>query len=347
MLPTSSLLNLCYTSHNDKSILTGETMPKISAVMALYNTSYDLLDATITSILNQSYKDFELIIIDDDSKIDYTEFLKKFQDSRLKYFKLAQNHGPGYARNEGIKKATGEYIAICDSDDIYLENRFEKQSEFLDKNKEISLLGCNFKLSNSKRKIEVIENNEDIKIFMLFNSPLANPSVMFRREVFIDNNLFYPTDINFAEDYLLWIQAMFKGIKMANLKDVLMIYTRRKNQLSKTKIDEQAKILKTIYSKIFSELKINAQEKDVELHYAINSSKYKEINTEEEIEIWFDKIIEKNLDTKIFDEKKLIARKPLAIEDYKKNKNRFIKIKVGKVNLCLDKKLKFFVEERL
>ena len=76
--------------------------------------------------------------------------------------------------------------------------------------------------------------------------------------------------------------------------------------------------------------------------------------TEEEKTWWIDsakktvdKIIEKNVDAKIFDEKKLIARKPLAIEDYKKNKNRFIKIKVGKVNLCLDKKLKFFVEERL
>ena len=115
-------------------------MSKISVVMALYNTPYDYLSATVESILNQTFKDFEFIIIDDASHVGhfgYGEFFEKFNDNRIKYFKLEKNSGPGHARNEGIKKAIGEYVAIVDSDDVYMPQRLELQAKFFDENPKI------------------------------------------------------------------------------------------------------------------------------------------------------------------------------------------------------------------
>lgn len=318
-------------------------MPKISAVMALYNTPYDYLKITIESILNQTYKDFELIIIDDASTMKYEEFINEFNDERIKYFKLEQNAGPGHARNEGIKKSQGEYVAIVDSDDVYIPGRFKLQSEFLDRNPDISLLGGAFKYSNSGKIPQVIKNDEDIKAFMLFNSPFANPLVMFRRNVFAENNLFYPETINFAEDYELWIDAMFKGIKMANLDDILMTYTRRKNQLSKTKSDAQVSTLKDIYSKIFLNLGFEATLDEIDLHYKINAEQYKSLDVQS-VSVWFDKIIKQN--TQVFSSQKIIEKKNQILEQINTTNNRLFKLKIGNNNLCIYKPFNIKIEAR-
>lgn len=302
-------------------------MPKISAVMALYNTPYNLFEATINSILNQTFSDFELIIVDDKSEIDYSDFLKKFTDSRIKYFKLDENIGPGGARNFGIKKASGDYIAIADSDDIYLEKRFELQADFLEKNPGVSLISGAFGLSNSKRINTLPLSDEEIKVFMLFNSPFANPVVMFRKEVFLNKNLFYPEFLNFAEDYELWINAAFSGIKMANLDDVLMIYTRRANQLSKTKQKNQAEALKDLYKKIFEKLNMPVSKEEIELHYSIETGHYNKTTTIEDIINWFDKVITHNQTSNFLDENLLIEKNNQVIQEFKKSKKTFFGIR--------------------
>lgn len=321
-------------------------MPKISAVMALYNTPYDYLKITIGSILNQTYDDFELIIIDDASTMEYEEYINEFNDDRIKYFKLEQNSGPGHARNEGIRKAQGEYVAIVDSDDVYMPNRFKLQSEFLDYNPDISLLGATFKYSNNGKVPHVVENDDDIKVFMLFNSPFANPLVMFRRNIFVENNLFYPENINFAEDYELWVDAMFAGLKMANLNDILMIYTRRKNQLSKTRNDAQVLILKSIYKKILLNIGVDASQNELNLHYDIYCEKYDYIKSSEQVSNWFQKIIKANKKVRIFEEKMLFKKQNEVLVSYEKIKNRLFKIKISNYNLCVNKKLKIYIEKR-
>lgn len=320
--------------------------PKISCVMALYNTPYKLLEKTLKSILNQTYTNFELIIIDDASTMNYKNFFEKFNDKRIKYFKLEKNSGPGHARNEGIKKALGDYIAIVDSDDIYYPQRFEKQLNFLENNQEISLISCAFKFSNKQKFANILEKDENIKAALLFNSALSNPAVMFRKEEFTRKNLFYPEDIKFAEDYSLWIDAMFIDIKMANLPDILMIYTRRKNQLSRSKAEEQGKILKNLYKKIFEKLGIDFSDENIELHFAINNEDFKSIKSKDEIINWFDKIITKNSTIKIFNENKLIEKKELILKHLYDAQNRIFRIKLLEYNLCIYKPFKITVEKR-
>jgi len=321
-------------------------MPKISAVMALYNTPYNYLQSTVESLLNQTFNDFELIVIDDASTVDYSVFFEQFNDERIKYFKLEKNAGPGHARNEGIKKATGEYIANCDSDDVYLPQRLELQAKFLDENPNISLIGTTFRFSNKKRLSVLPLNNADIKTFMLFNSPLCNPTIMFRREEFVSKNLFYPEDINFAEDYELWIDAMFSGVKMANLEDFLMIYTRRAGQLSKEKSEKQIAILKKLYAKILSNIGIEATPAQLELHHNIYTGSFSGIESSDKISEWFDKIIEHNKSASIFDEDKLLEKKLQTIRDFNNYKNRIFKLKLGNYNLCINKPFNITFEKR-
>lgn len=320
--------------------------PKISAVMALYNTPYNYLQATVESILNQTFADFELIVVDDASTLEYKKFFEKFKDERIKYIKLEKNAGPGNARNVGIKEAKGGFTAITDSDDIYMPERFEIQARFLDNNSDISLIGCTFRFSNRKKLAFVPLGNDDIKTFMLFNSPLNNSTIMFRREEFLNKNLFYTEDINFAEDYELWINAMFSGVKMANLEDFLMIYTRRPGQLSKTKLEKQIAILKKLYKKIFLNVGFEPTQEELDLHYDIYTEKFKQIKNVQQILDWFDKIISCNKELKMFDEEKLIERKEQVVNKYNKIKNRLFKIKIGNCNFCLSKKLMPYVEER-
>lgn len=321
-------------------------IPKISAIMALYNTPYKLLENTLKSILNQTFSNFELIIIDDASTTDYKNFFGKFNDKRIKYYKQQRNTGPGHTRNEGIKKALGEYIAIVDSDDIYYPQRFQKQLNFLESNPEISIISSAFKFSNKHKIADVLEKDEDIKIALLFNSALSNPAIMFKKEEFIRKNLFYPEDIKFAEDYSLWIDAMFSDIKMANLKQVLMTYTRRKNQLSKSKVEEQGNILKNLYKKIFKNLGIDFSDEDIELHFAINNEDYRSIKSKDAIINWFDKIIEKNDIAKIFNENKLIEKREIILKHLSDAQNRIFKIKLLEYNLCIYKPFKITIEAR-
>lgn len=309
--------------------------------MALYNTPYNYLQATVESILSQTFNDFELIVVDDASTIEYQEFFEQFHDYRIKYFKLDKNGGPGHARNLGIKKAQGQYVAIVDSDDIYMPKRFQIQAGFLDKNPDISLISGTFIFSNKKSISETIEKDNEIKTFLLFNSPLANPLIMLRKSTFIEKNLFYPEYINVAEDYKLWINCMFAGIKMANLKELLMIYTRRKNQLSKTNSDKQNVILKTIYKKMLFHLGIDASQKEIELHYNISAEKFINIENVDEIINWFDKIIENNKKYLILDENLLINKKNEVINKFNCSKNKFFKLKLGKFSLSIKKPFGF------
>lgn len=314
--------------------------------MALYNTSFELLENTIKSILSQSFDDFELLIIDDASKYNYKSFLKDFKDNRIKYFKLENNSGPGYARNFGIRQAQGDYVAIVDSDDVYMQDRFKMQSEFLDSNPDIAIISGAFKNSNNGKIVTLTQNDDEIKVDMLFNSPFANPLIMFKREVFAEKILYYPEKMNFAEDYSLWIDAMFRMLKMANLNEILMVYTRHSGQLSRLKKIEQMLIMKNIYKKIFTKFGIEFNDEEIDLHYNISFEKYGGKDFYKKTQNWLSKIVEHNKISQIFNQEVLTHRmQMLELKVYDSTK-RLFKIKLGDKNLVLIKPLKIILEQR-
>lgn len=210
-------------------------MPKISVVMSVYNGE-KFLKESVSSILNQTYRDFEFIIIDDGSTDSSLEILRDFkkEDSRIKLVSR-ENKGLTRSLNEGIKLAQGEYIARMDSDDISMPERFEKQIAFLEKNKDIALCGTwaiNIdENGNEIGKYKTPIMSKEIKKTILFHNPFIHPSVMIRKEI-INNIGVYNEKIKYAQDYEYWLRVIKKN-KVANLDDFLLKYRIGKKSMTR------------------------------------------------------------------------------------------------------------------
>jgi glycosyltransferase involved in cell wall biosynthesis len=163
-------------------------MPKVSVVMPAYNGERFLREA-IDSVLKQTFRDFEFIIVDDCSTDGTWEIIAAYaaQDSRIVPFRNIQNTGAGGARNAGLKLANGEYVAAMDADDVLLTNRLELQVKFLDTHPEVGLV------AGSVRRIDAngnflslwsVPTEHDVLLAqLLFNNPFAQPTVMMRRVI--------------------------------------------------------------------------------------------------------------------------------------------------------------------
>lgn len=199
--------------------------PKISVIMSVYNGGQYLNEA-IDSILNQTFTDFEFIIIDDGSTDDSAEIIKSYDDERIIIIQQ-ENKGLAAALNEGIKIARGKYIARMDVDDIALLLRLEKQMSFLDGNKDCVIVGSSAIVID--RKGEFLFNSkmptewEEIKRNLPYHSPFYHSSVMFRKEVCITCGGYYEKIGQHIEDIILWNKLSIYG-ELRNLRDSLIKY---------------------------------------------------------------------------------------------------------------------------
>lgn len=202
----------------------------ISVILPAFN-SEKFIENSIKSILMQSYKNFELLIIYDISKDKTLEIIKKFKDKRIKII-FSQNKGLPFALNLGLKKAKGAYIARMDADDISGFSRLEEQINFL-KTKNADICGCNYQIINSQgkdiAKVIVPKLKRELDLCIIFNPPFAHGSVMFKKNPQIK----YDTNDDIAEDYILWLKLYEKGVKFVNLNKYLYFYRINENGLSK------------------------------------------------------------------------------------------------------------------
>lgn len=229
--------------------------PKVSIILPVYN-SQEYIKEAIESISSQSFKDWELIIIDDASSDQTPNILKKYKDKRIIGLKNDRNMGVAISLNRGLKQATGEYIARIDADDICFPNRFELQVEFLDNNPATVIVGSNAEIINSSGDVLFITDlpTTDIGIRnMLFvRNPLIHPSVMFRRKILgkVGN---YNIKFNGAEDYELWFR-MLKSGRAYNFKKPLIKRRVHDNVVTKKfryKVELKAMFTKFVHLKDF------------------------------------------------------------------------------------------------
>lgn len=185
-------------------------MPKISVIMPVYN-SEKYLRESIESILNQTFTDFEFILIDDCSTDNSWNIIEEYnkKDNRIIAIKNEKNMGVSFNRNLGIKKSISEYIAFLDSDDIALSERLYKQYCFLENNNNFCLCGTNFDIidKNSKKigERKFPENNEEIKKSILFFNPFGQNTILVRKSIFDQVGL-YNESLKNAEDLDMWIR---------------------------------------------------------------------------------------------------------------------------------------------
>lgn len=196
----------------------------VSVLMPVYNTALYLREA-MDSMLCQTFKDFELIVLDDCSPDNAEEILDAYDDSRIVRYKGEKNVGLSNVLNVGIGMARGKYIARMDSDDISLPQRLLVQVDYLEKHPDVDLVSVGMRLFGAKEGIWIREiNSEKVKIEALFHSPLLHASSVWRKDAFEKQGLRFRQEMVPAEDYDLWTRAMLKGLKLVNLPEVLYEY---------------------------------------------------------------------------------------------------------------------------
>ncbi len=202
----------------------------VTVLMPVYNCELYIKDA-VDSILNQTFSDFELLIIDDASTDETVSIIKGYSDSRIQLIVKSMNSGYTNSLNYGIKIAKGKYIARMDGDDISMPERFAKQIDFLESNLDVILCGTWFQLISSGKVIQLPTNHELIKLRLLRGNCIAHPSVMIRKEALDEFTFPYDETREPAEDYDLWVRLAIKG-KLHNLQEVLLEYRTHSNQVS-------------------------------------------------------------------------------------------------------------------
>lgn len=222
-------------------------MTKVSVVMPVYNGEKYLRQA-IDSILNQSFSDFEFIIINDCSTDATEQIIKSYDDKRIVYVKNDNNIGVAESLNRGFDIAKGEYIARMDADDISLPQRFEKQIEFMDKHNEYGLCGCDiikFDDNGNEKQFIYSHSDDEIKVDLLFDSPLPHPGIMIRRTVDETIDLHYDREYEKAEDFELWTR-MAEKVRFYNIPEFLLKYREHNLQVSNACNEQQVESCKKI-----------------------------------------------------------------------------------------------------
>ena len=212
--------------------------PKVSIIIPTYNQAEYLKEA-IESVLNQTYKNIEIIIVDDGSTDNTLEVVASF-DNKIVYIQQ-RNKGASSARNTGIKEASGEYVAFLDSDDMWIKNKLEKQIEFIKNDPEIGLLGtgCYEMINMGKMIYKKIfpAKNEILQKDLIKYNPFIQSSVIVEKDVFNDIDL-YDEKFKESEDYDLWLRIAQK-YKVANLPEALVTKRYYEKGLSKNKDSKQ------------------------------------------------------------------------------------------------------------
>jgi len=201
----------------------------ISVVMPNYNAA-KYISQSIESVLNQTYKNFEFIIIDDCSTDDSWDIIQKYAsvDSRIIALRNDKNNDISFTLNRGIAIAKADYIARFDSDDICDLHRFEKQINFLskDENRDIGVLGANLRLIDPYNVCigykNFPEKHEDIVESMWYRNPFAHNSVIIKKSLFEKYGL-YDISLNKVEDMDLWFRFM-NGTRFYNMQEYLVSY---------------------------------------------------------------------------------------------------------------------------
>lgn len=207
-------------------------MSSISVLMSVYKEPTEWLRESIDSILNQTFKDFEFIIICDNPSYEAgIELLHNYskEDSRIVFIMNEQNMGLTRSLNKGLTFAKGDYIARMDADDISLPDRLKKQYYYLEKHPEVVVCGSDIVLfGDQKRRVSYPETMDEM--FLFLESPFAHPSIMARSTWM--KQVKYDESFVVSQDYKLWIDLYEQGAVFYNIQEPLLMYRMSNTQIS-------------------------------------------------------------------------------------------------------------------
>jgi len=212
--------------------------PRVSVLMAVYNGEKYLPEA-IESILNQTFTDFEFLIVDDGSTDRTQEIINSYQDPRIKLISNPENVGLTRSLNRGLDRARGEYVARMDSDDISVPERFAKQQTYMDAHNEVAVCGTWARDIDAEGQVTGVRETpvgDDLEREYWRPSPIIHPSAMIRRAHL--NGLRYDEQIRYAQDFDLWLRLK-PHHKLANLPEHLLFYRVHSDSITLAQRDDQ------------------------------------------------------------------------------------------------------------
>ena len=206
----------------------------VSIIMPTYNCAV-FIGETIESVISQTYTKWELIIVDDQSTDNTEEIVKKYNDSRIRYKKLKKNFGAAVARTEAMKLAQGQYMAFCDSDDLWMFNKLERQLSFMKENGYAFTCTAYEQIDENgnamNRIIKTCKNCDYNRL--LLDCPVGNSTVVYDVSKM---GKFEVPNIRKRNDDALWLQMLKKEKYIWGMNDVLMKYRIRQNSISSNKL---------------------------------------------------------------------------------------------------------------
>lgn len=219
---------------------------KVSVIIPMYNSEKYIKDC-LNSVINQTYSNLEIIVIDDCSTDSSLELVRNIKDSRIKIIKFDENKGVSNARNKGIELAEGDYICFIDSDDIWVENKIEKQIEFIVKN-DYAFIYSNYAFLDNKKlgskKLSELNIKNDLKTTsvlteMTYDTAIKNTAI-FVSTVMLDvkkikKEDMYMPNLKIGQDSVAWWHILKKGFVAHGMEDVLAFYRISGNSLSSNK----------------------------------------------------------------------------------------------------------------
>lgn len=205
---------------------------KVSIIMPMYNAER-FICKTIDSVLRQTFENWELIIVDDNSTDDSVNIVNSFEDNRIKLFVQKFNQGAASARNKAIEISTGDYLAFLDSDDIWKQNKLQKQIAFMEENKLNFTCTYYGKINEDDEDLNYTIKSPKILNYdgILLNCP-GNSTVVYNVKMLGKN---YIPSIKKRNDYLMWLQVIRKANQLVCLEDTLSYHRVRENSLSSNK----------------------------------------------------------------------------------------------------------------
>lgn len=214
--------------------------PKVSVLMPVYRTDEQFLREAIESILNQTFRDFEFLILDDCPEYSREDIVKSYKDNRIKYYKNKKNLGISSSRNKLISLATGELLAVMDHDDVSMPTRFEKQVAYLDSHPNVGVVGSWRQDFPTNEIYKFPENDIEIKKLLTEICAITHPAAMIRKSVLVENKLAYKEKYSPAEDYALWLK-LIDVTNFHNIQEVLFkyrIHSRNTSNVQMQKMQE-------------------------------------------------------------------------------------------------------------
>ena len=208
-------------------------MKKVSVIIPVYNSEAYLKEC-IDSVINQTYTNLEIIIINDASTDNSLDIIKQYKDNRIKLINLEKNIGVSKARNKGIDTATGDYICFIDSDDYWYDFKIKKQIDFIEKK------NCEFIYSNYYFKKNDKLHKTNVPATINYDMALGNTTIFISTVMLNMNKLkkedIYMPEFKLGQDTACWWQILKKINKAYGMEDVLAVYRVRKNSLSSNKL---------------------------------------------------------------------------------------------------------------